>query len=221
MTNGGWRKFQATLAQLGHSRSKNSAVLLAMPVKANLDPAIQTSLSWTGCFDGTSYYVSPCLPQDFILPLRIWERQNGLQAPFGGPRDAMHCALDGLQSRTVGPFNYEWEWRGDTLYFLGSLLVVDFKIEYASFLADFVTQGSGAGQVLWYNQPVPVMRCLSPLANYIAYEFAKPRGDIDAASFQADAEEETKQLFNLEVRSKVRTTTSRRGFSSGSRRGYF
>jgi hypothetical protein len=147
--------------------------------------------------------------------LRIWERQNGIQAPF--PDEPMRCALDGLRSRPARPFNYEWEWRNDQFFFPGALLTLDFKIEYASFLPDFVTQGAGDNEVFWYNQPVPVMRCLSPLANYIAYEFAKPRADLDAASFKEEAEEETKLLFNQEVRSRERTTTSRRGFSSGSR----
>ena len=218
MANAGWRKFQSYLAYLGHPRFKQNVVLLAYPPMANTDPAIQPALSWSGSFDGTSYYVSPALPQDFILPLKMWERLNGRNMPFGEP---MQKALDGLCSRiTPQAFQYEWEWREDSLYFPGSFNTLDFRIEYAAYLQDFVTQGSGQGQVLWYNQPVPLMRCLSPLANYIAAEVAAPREDLDAGTFLTQAEDETKQLFNLEVRSNQRTTTSRRGFSVRHGRGY-
>lgn len=218
MANAGWRKFQAYLAYLGHSRFKQNAVLLAYPPMANTDPAIQPSLSWSGSFDGTSYYVSPALPQDFILPLKMWERQNGLKMPFGYP---MRKSLDGLPSRiTPQAFQYDWEWREDSLYFPGSFNTLDFRIEYAAFLQDFVTQGQGPGQVLWYNQPVPIMRCLSPLASFIAAEFAKPRADMDAQAFIDDAQAESKEIFNLEVRSNQRTTTSRKGFSMRHGRGY-
>lgn len=217
MYNAGWRKFQTFLAYLGHSRFKQSTVLLGFPVLANPDPATQVSLSWSGAFDGTSYYVSPALPQDLILPLKIWERVSGMSVAFHHfPLDQ---ALDGLPSRQVAlPFQGCWEWREDSIWMPGACQVLDFKIEYAAFLPDAVTVGGTD----WTEQPVPVMRALSPIANYVAAEFSAPRADLDAPTFLQQAEDETRQLFSVEVRQKQRTTTSRRGFSSVFRHhGYF
>jgi len=213
MYNAGWRKFQTFLTYLGHSRFKQSVVLLGFPVLANLDPATQVSLAWTGSFDGTSYYSSPALPQDLILPLKIWERVSGMSAAFH--REPMYQALDGLESRQIAQaFQGEWEWREDAIWMPGSRQVEDFKIEYAAFLPDAVTSGATS----WTQQPVPVMRALSPLANYVAAEVAAPRDDLDAGTFLQQAEDETRQLFSVEARQKQRTTTSRRGHSSAFRR---
>jgi hypothetical protein len=127
----------------------------------------------------------------------------------------MYQALDGLESRqTALPFQYDWEWREDAIWMPGSSQVEDFKIEYAAFLPDAVTTLS----TNWTQQPVPVMRSLSPLANYVAAEVAAPRDDLDAGTFLQQAEDETRQLFSVEVKQKQRTTTSRRGHSSAIRR---
>ena len=213
MYNAAWRKFQSFLTYLGHSRFKQSAVLLNFPVLANPDPATQVSLSWSGSFDGTSYYTSPALPQDLIIPLKIWERASGLSMAFH--HHPMEQALDGLESRQVAhAFNGEWEWREDTIWMPGSMQAEDFKIEYAAYLPDAVT----TGQTNWTQQPVPVMRSLSPLANYMAAEFSAPRADLDAGTFLTQAEDETRQIYSVEARQKQRTTTSRRGHSSAFRR---
>ena len=209
MYNAAWRKFQAFLTQLGHSRFKQSVVLLGFPVLANPDPAMQVSLSWSGCFDGTSYYISPALPPDLILPLKIWERVSGMSMAFH--HHPMEQALDGLPSCQVAqPFNGCFEWREDTIWMPGASQPLDFKIEYAAFLPDAVTTGT----VSWNQQAVPVMRALSPLANYLAAEVAAPRADLDSGTFLQQAEDETRQIYNLEARQKQRTTTSRRGHSS-------
>lgn len=213
MYNAAWRECQTFLAEIGHSRFKQNTVLLGFPVLANPDPATQVALAWSGSFDGTSFYISPALPSDFILPLKIWERVSGVSIAF--PRDPMRQALDGLESRQVAqPFNGEWEWREDVIWMPGASQVVDFKIEYAAFLPDAVTTLT----TNWTQQPVPVMRILSPLANYLAAEVSGPRADLDAGSFTQKAEDGLRKLFNVEARQKQRTTTSRKGFSSAFRR---
>ena len=230
MTIGAWRKFQTFLAQIGHSRFKSRCVLLGFPAFAATDPSQQAALSWTYYFDGVSFWYPPqvsLLPADFILPLKIWERISavGSNNPMPFPSEPMAQALDGLQNkRLVQSFNGEWEWREDAIYLPGSQYAMDLQLEYAAFLPDPATVNG----VPWYsaatpyasNQLVPVMRCLSPLSLYLCAEVSVGRADLDTATFKTEAEDETKQLFNIEAKQKQRTTTSRCRFSAQLRPSY-
>jgi hypothetical protein len=138
--------------------------------------------------------------------------------PF--PEEPMTQALDGLPNRPYPSqaWNGCWEWRDDGVYLPGSQWTMDFQIEYAKFLPDPATVNG----IPWYstqtpyqyNQLVPIMRCLSPLSLYLAAELGMGRDDIDVPTTLQQAEDETKQLFNVEARQKQRATCSRRGFSS-------
>jgi hypothetical protein len=228
MVIGAWRKFQTFLAQMGHSAFKNRCVLYNFPVYAATDPSVQTALSWTYYFDGVSFLYPPTvglLPADCILPLKIWERMAAVgnnAVPF--PDEPMGQALDGLPNRRPQAWNTCWEWRNNALYFPGSIYSMDMQIEYASFLPDPATVNG----VPWYstatpyaaNQQIPLMRALSPLSLYIAAECSVGRADLDTATFKTEAEDETKQVFNLEAKQKQRATTSRRRFSEQIRPGY-
>jgi hypothetical protein len=200
--NTAWRRLQAALADLGFSRSTEEIVLTGLPVVANLDPASQVCLSWTNYFDGTNYFTAPVLPQDLILPLKLWERPSGVNATWGGP---ITNFLDGLPGGPKAGANFCWEWRNDAIYMPGSLCVVDLRIRYAAYLPDFIT----AGQTPWYSQPVPIMRSLDAFAYFICSEVAGPRGDLDAATFDTKAEAAVRQLFNREAAQKQRVNIRR------------
>ncbi len=217
MSNGAWRKFQAFLANLGFSRFRDRIVLNDFPPVGTNDVSSECYLDWVQYFDGVSYYIPTdvdVLPQNFILPLRISERQAGSNTYFR----PMQMVPDGFHSRRKNYWNSVWDWRDDKIYFPGSLARMDLEVEYSRYLSDFVT----VGEIQWYNQPIPIMRALSPMANFICYEFAMPRGDLNAIQFINDAKDELKQLYNNEVGMKQRTNPSRRPFSGrGSRRvGY-
>jgi hypothetical protein len=216
MTNTGWRKFQSFLANKGMSRFRKRCLLSGFPVVGTQDPASETLLNWSFFYDGVSYFFPgtakpvQVLPQDFIQPLTVGERITGTNATF----TPMSMASDGMLPdwRKRG-WNGWWDWRDDGLYMPGSLYSMDLQIYYAAFLPDFTTQAT----LQWYQQPVPVMRCKSALANYIAAEFAAPRGDMDAATFIAQAEQDARLNFNVDVRAKQRVNVSRRGFSGRNR----
>jgi hypothetical protein len=220
MVNAAWRKFQTYLSQLGHSRFKRRTVLFNLPKYAATDPSQQCALSWTYYFDGVSFYFPPAsavLPQDFILPLKIWERHSATgnnAIPF--PSEPMGQALDGLPNRPYPQaWNGVWEWRDDAIYFPGSQYAMDLEVEYAAFLPDFnAALASAQGVANWYDCKVPIMRCLSPFSLYLCAEVSVGRADMDTATFKTEAEDETKQLFNIEAKQKQRTTTSRKRFSS-------
>jgi hypothetical protein len=206
--NGAWRRFQAYLANLGFSRFRTRTILTNFPVVGTQDPSSQTFLNWSEYFDGVSYYIPndvSVLPQDFILPLKIGERQTGSNQKFRH----MQMHLDGLPNERKCPWNQFWDWRDDKIFMPGSLANMDFEIEYSRYLTDFIT----VGEIQWYQQPVPIMRCESSLSNYTAYEFTKSRVDVDAAVFMADAKADAMYLFNNEVGMKQRTNPSRRAYN--------
>ena len=226
MTNSAWRKMQALLANLGYSRLKQQFIGTAYPVVAPTDPASQTFLSWEYFFDGTSYYQPPdvnLLPFDFICPLRMWERWSGTGAYF----QPMAMAPDGLPDWQKRPWNGWFEWREDAIYMPGSTAIMDLRIEYAAYLADFPVDPLTNVLVTPATQKVPIMRCQSSLANYLCAEMAQGRNDLDVQGFIAQAETDAKLVMNNEIKLKQRTPIQRRSYSGRNRgalygnRGYF
>jgi hypothetical protein len=211
-----WRKFQAYLANLGCARFKKPLVLYGFPPVASYDPASWTALTWSNFFDGVSYWVPPfasVLPQDFILPLKMWERQTGTQSQFD--RAPMTQAVEALPDCRKGPFNGYWYWENDTLYMPGSIYPMDLRFEYAAYLADFAANPDGS---VIGAQPVPIMRSLDALSYYFCAEAALGRDDVDAEPFNQKGDQAARMIFNREVTMKQRRPVSRRCFSG--RRAY-
>lgn len=215
MANAGWRTLQEYLANLGYTRSKQEIILTGIPPVTNYDPATQVALTWSNYFNGTGYDIpptAPVLPQNMILPLRLWERfssGNGIFIPMGQ-------AMDGLPTGPKLPCNGCWEWREDGIYMPGATVSTDIRMRYLAYLPDFATQGD----VLWYNQPVPIMRCKNALAYYIAAEAALPRADLDAEAFTQKGDVAARLIFNREVQQKQRTTATRRPYGRRSGSNY-
>jgi len=209
MTNTAWRKMQNYLANQGFTRVKSEAIITGVPVVNGTDPATQVSLSWLGFWDGNALNTSVTLPADLIMPLLLWERASGQNGSF----TPMLMRLDGLPTWPHQGFDQLWEWRNDAIYMPGATTVTDKRLRYLAYLQDF----ADAGTVNWYDQPVPIARCLDCFSNYIAAEFAIPRGDMDAQSYIAAAEAAAKKIFNREAQAKQRVTASRRPYG---RRNY-
>lgn len=218
--NSAWRKFQKDLGNLGYRQLiGDNLIISSLPINTNPDPAAQSWLSWNGFFDGTNFHSTPALPADFCAPLKIRERLSGENSIF----IPMLCSLDGLRSgfvRTV--LNRQWEWRSNALYLPGATAITDLNFRYTRFLPDLVETVDGLVTTPWYYQILPVPRCLSALAWYVAIEVAFPRGDGDGyASARAEAMGEMELVFNDQARADQRTNNRRRprGGMSGSR-GY-
>jgi hypothetical protein len=181
------------------------------------------SLSWTQFFDGVGYHSNVALlPQDFIAPLRVMERQNNGAIPYTAATQNMRFTPmllmpDGIPEGMKRPWNGFFNWEDDLLVFPGSLYSMDFKIEYAAYAADFMTVddilGDGAN-ITPKTMPVPIMRSESALANFIAAECASGRDDIDADPFIAKAEKDAKLLMNnSDVKLKQRRPLQRRAYA--------
>ena len=185
--NASWRRFQDFLVDLGFARLKQEVVFTGVPAVTTTDTGAQAYISWSEYFDGTSPQANPVLPQDFISPLDLWERVDGTNGIYV-PLD--QC-LNGIPAVPKTATNKLWEWREETLYLPGATSITDLRMRYAAYLPDFET-----GSVPWYQQPVPIMRCLEPFAAYIAADFCRSRGDLDATVFEQIAEKGAIQIFN-------------------------
>ena len=216
MFNSAWRKMQAYLANLGYSRYKKKFWAYQMPKVASQDPSSECFWSWTQFFDGVGYWAPPettVLPQDFIAPLVLKERQNGSNAPFA----PMKLCPDGLPEGQKRPWNGFFEWKNDAIYMPGSTFYMDFEVEYAAFGQDFAVNEDGS--ILNPSSAfVPIMRSQSPLANYVCAEMALGRDDIDGQKFISEAQSDCQLLVNnSDVKLRQRRPVQRRSY--GGRRG--
>ena len=212
--NDAWRKFQEKATDLGSTIFTDEKILTALPVVASLDPASQTYLNWTEFYDGANLWVGTwLLPFAAVQPIKIWERWTGQNADFGRP---MELFMGGLPTTQKGPANRFWEWRNNAVYMPGSTMSMDLRIRFMQYLPDF----TDIGTVRWYQQPVPVVRCLEPFSLFIAAEFELSRGDRDAsAEFLELAEEATDRWINREIKAKAHTNIRRQARSGRAHRG--
>ncbi len=211
LLNAAFRHLQEDLANAGCPAFTNEAILSNLPIVAFNDPAVQVWMSCQYFFDGSSYWNTPVLPFDCILPLRIWERQSGTQNQF----TQVNPANDGLPDNVKTQFLGLWEWRQNAIYMPGALIARDLRVRYASYLADIASSGTAL---------VPIIRCADALANYVAAEFAFSRGSADANavgnSFLSMGQQSMKRMINRDARREQRGNHRRPGYSSGRHSGW-
>ena len=211
LLNAAFRHLQEDLANAGSPAFTNEAVLLDLPVVAYNDPSVQVWMSCQYYFDGVSYYSSPVLPFDCIMPLRVWERQSGTLNQFTQVNPANDGLPDGIKTQYLSL----WEWRQNAIYMPGALIQRDLRVRYASYLADIASSGTAL---------VPIIRCADALANYVAAEFAFSRGSAEANavgnSFLSMGQQSMKRMINRDARREQRGNHRRLGYSSGRHRGW-
>lgn len=143
-----------------------------------MNPAVQTSLQFTGYFDGLLFNQIPVLPADLIFPLELWERQSGTQDPFG----LMKQSTGALTPRNQGHRLGEWEWRGDAIWFNGATQLRDLRIRYICTFADLASSA-----IDWNLTYVPVMDSQEAIADKIVLRYAARlgSGSLDYAQQKA------------------------------------
>jgi hypothetical protein len=217
LTNKAWRFCQSWLGERNYQATTSEVIITALPTVATSDPAVFCQLSQAGFFDGANLNTTPALPSNFLHPLKMWERWNGINAQFCDP--PMEKFLDGLPTRAKSTSLRYWEWRNDSIWLLGSLMVQDLRIRFTLNQGDFVDVGT----VRWYQQPMPIQYIAEAMGWMIAagVELAAKNGDAEKAeSFREMGKEELSKVFNRDVRADLRVNIRRRprtGRASGSR----
>jgi hypothetical protein len=201
--NSAYQFLQDELANNGEEIFKKEVVFTGMTPVVNIDPATQVFIYDQGYNDGGTTHVAPSLPQDLIVPLRLWERQSGTMNYFC----RMLKANDGLPAKGKSSFNQYWEWRGDSIYMPGALLTTDMRLSYVAYLPD-LTDGTST---------VQIRRATNALAYLTAAEFALARGSAAAESLRGQGLEMIDQMTTRTARSKQRGSHRRRPFSYGKR----
>lgn len=178
--NNAYRRLQALLyasPTAGFQGLKADTIISGFYATTNTDPASQQSIDVNGSFDGTNPQTTPTLPSTLIEPMEVWER---IHVNSGTPNQFLEMdKLDrALPAIYKGNWNRSWQWRQDTLYLPGSLVIMDLRVFYGSFLPDLADNGA----VPWYNQAVPISRCLDSLSLFICAEAAMANQDADGAA---------------------------------------
>ena len=206
LVNTAWRKLQEFLANLGFAQLRQEGIITGLPVVSSVDPASQVRIDWFGYFDGQNLFPAPMLPPDLMVPLQVWERQSGVNAAFV----PMEPILDGMPTWNKQSRNGIWEWRADGLYMPGALIVTDLRIRYNRYLPDF----SDTAAVQWFQQSVPITRCLDALSYFICAEVAEAREDLaDDGTFRQKGESAARLLMNRDIAMKQRVNQRRQSRS--------
>lgn len=213
--NLGWRKLQKKLDTDSHPRLRGEVIIPSLPVAASADPAAQQWIDWTGFFDGVTKKATPALPQDFLSPLRLYERQS---VPAGvNPNDfqPMHPVSDGLPSCDHSSYNRWWDYHDDKIFMVGAILPTDWRVQYQKFFADLVPAAGGFGAT-----PIPIMRSAEALGYYTASAFVEARGGTLSATWDARGDDATDPLTNRQAKLQQRENTRRRSVYNSSRPTY-
>ena len=209
-TNAAWRRMQESMASIGLWTFTGDRVITGLPACVSTDPSDQAFLAWGGCSDGVNIYPSPTLPSDLMSPLKLWERQSGIDMLF----IPMEQMLDGLPNCVKGILSRRWEWREDAIWFPGAQQITDFRIRYLKYMADFLDVGT----VQWFDQSIPIVHGSDALAWFLVGEFiAKDNPETAAMAFD-QGEAAVRKIINRDNRARQRVNVRRqprRGYGGG------
>lgn len=197
--NSAWHRLQDELAEAGAPRLEREVILPAVPVCGSPDPAVQVSVSYSGANDGALLWPSPVLPQDMMEPMRLHERQTGMVGNFV----PMNAAVDGLPRVPQGQRLRLWDWKDDSLFFIGSTQLNDVLLRYYAYLPAIV------------NEPgvqLGILRCERAMGFYIAGEFAAARGSTAADGLIAKGDDAVAKMTVRIARVKQRTSRRRKPY---------
>ena len=212
MLNSCFRDLQRELVNRGVETFVKETIITGLVQATTNDPSVQTYLAYTGYFDGTVMNASPTLPGDMIMPIRLWERQTGMST---SPFYPMRPTNDGLPTIAQTGRLAWWEWKNDTLYFVGATQSNDVRVRYWTFLVDLVDA----------NSPVPIFDAANCLAHKVAKQFGAARGSPLAQYMQAEEQRYFQQIVTRTARKKQRGQHRRKPYGTrhhpqGARFGY-
>ena len=149
------------------------------------------------------------LPQNLLVPLKIWERPNLSAQDFIEMEDL--TSKGGLPSRVQGSTLGNWEWRTDGLYFIGATQDTQLRLRYQSAYPDLVGP----------NDFILVRFAQEALAYMTAGLAGMARGSPLATQMEALATDAQEDVILANVRTNQISPVRRRAYSarSGIRHG--
>jgi hypothetical protein len=205
-----YESIQRQLAILGVEVNIDYFWLVGLPTMPINDPEGRLIVDDTGSHivypagANGSDQLTPILPSNLIVPLKLWERQNGT-TNYPAP---MKQRNGGLNVMTQQTFLVDYEWIRDSLQFRGSLQSQDVKIKGEKQLAAIAS----------VNDPVPIRGVTNAAAYELAAAFANSRGSPLGAGMDQVGQSEIFALQQLSVRRRQRKHSRRRPYSGhGSR----
>ena len=209
--NSAYRKVQRSIANIAGATFIEDDVLMILPAVVTPDPSMQTILSDTGYFNGTSsvsaYGGAPTLiPSDMVAPLKLWERQSGSSDDFDDMIDLTDRG--GLPSNVQGPFFIYWELRSDGICFLGATEDQQIRLRYKKSYPDLTDPTS----------VVLVRNAQEAIAYFTASLAAGARGAPQADKWTTAAEDALEDLLQRETHQLQSRPRRRRPY--GRRGGY-
>lgn len=210
--NSAFERVQKELAIYGVETYATEAWLIAIPTPPTSDPECRVIINDQGTNIiypngvGNTFSLVPQLPPDLIVPLILWERQNGTNN-FTGPK--MRQLQDGLLNMIQQTFLVDWQWLNDGIYLRGALQVQDLKMRYEKQLQQLAAP----------TDPVPIRGVLNAAARAGAQVFCESRGGAVSPLFAKEAEDEIFLLQAISTRRRQRRQVRRKPYSGRGGRG--
>jgi hypothetical protein len=207
--NAAFDRVQLELAKVGVETMTAEAWLLALPVMPTVDPEGRMVIDDTGTNItypngiGNVFSLTPQLPADLILPLKLWERQTGttnFPVPMQQPNTGLFC----MSQQT---YFVDWEWKSDGLRTRGALQSQDMKMLYEKHLPLLVAA----------TDPVPIRGVVNAAAYQGAKIFTASRGGAILPKFEAEAAAEIFLLQQISARRRQRKQVRRQPYSGHNR----
>lgn len=186
------------------SNIKDNVLLSNLTPCVGSDPSVQVYVSVEGYFNGVSMAKTPTLPVDLILPLRVWERQQGAGTDFR----QVDPAKDGLPSRPPGPFFGIYDWLGDKLALIGSTQTNELRLRYEAAIPEFDNPADFA------NAIVPIRGGKRAFAFAVAEYYAAARGAPQQTWANQQKMSRLDELVNRQVRKDQRNSFRPRGYNT-------
>lgn len=205
--NSAMREVQRTFANNGLTNYvKDNVILPSMAPAATTDPSVQVQISANGYFDGVTLHAQPALPVDLILPLAVWERVTGTSTSFTPVNPTQG---DGLPSQVPGGNLDIYEWRQDSLNFVGAINPIDLRLKYEASIPPIGTSADLT------KVAIPLRDAHEALAFLVIYYYGFARGSELRAEARSNADEAMDKVINRYVRKDQRIAYRSSGFRAG------
>lgn len=193
-----YRRINKALGNIKSSTFIKDNVQLIVPAVVTVDSSVQVSIS-----DVTA--PPNQLPTDLLVPLKLWERPNLSGNDFQDMTDLTDEG--GLPALPQGNQLVFWEWRGDSLNFIGATQDTQIRIRYQAMSPDVT---SAASSILLRNGQNTMALLTAAMAGL-------SRGSPLSANYKEQGDDALEAMKDAVVQQMQGQVRRRKPYSSRSR----